>query len=103
MDEYIKREDAIEAMYKVSDKCVWIPFWNEQLLALEGLPAADVLPVKWIPVTERLPNIGEKVITYCKGYGVKENFRSGDGTWWVGFKITHWMPLPEPPKEDEDE
>lgn len=45
MTEYIKREDAIEAMYKVSDDNLWIPFHNEQLLALEGLPAADVLPV----------------------------------------------------------
>lgn len=47
--------------------------------------------------TERLPGIGERVITYRKGYGVKENFRSGDGTWWAGFNITHWMPLPKPP------
>lgn len=45
MAEYIKREDAIEAMYKVSDDNLWIPFHNEQLLALEGLPASDVQPV----------------------------------------------------------
>lgn len=85
---YLPCEDGYYIDAKLQDRQWWDMLFR------------DVRPVKWIPVTERLPGIGERVITYRKGYGVKENFRSGDGTWWSGFKITHWMPLPEPPKEE---
>ena len=64
---------------------------------------------KWIPVTERLPEAGERVLCYCRAniYEVMKMRTDGD---WVhndqvydsaymsGF-VTHWMPLPEPPKE----
>lgn len=66
---------------------------------------ADATP-KWIPVTERLP---EEVATYlvlskagnCSVqwfhiYG--ENFKGFFDAEEPG-KITHWMPLPEPPKD----
>ena len=59
---------------------------------------------KWIPVTERLP---EKEGTYLT-YTEKERIHldcfciyPNHGTkFWVGGngKVTHWMPLPEPPK-----
>ena len=67
---------------------------------------------KWIPVTERLPNYGEKClvvrklhshndfsigVSYC--YVQKEGFFSDTGRDW---RVTHWMPLPEPPNGDED-
>jgi len=59
--------------------------------------------VKWIGVEERLPRSGDTVLVY---------YRRGDdrgvdimryvGRWvtvdWY-TKVTHWMPLPEPPKE----
>ena len=60
--------------------------------------------MKWIPVTERLP---EKEGTYLT-YTEKERIHldcfciyPNHGTqFWVGGngKVTHWMPLPEPPK-----
>ena len=70
---------------------------------------------EWIPVTERLPEEGEYVLCVLKGfnYGGKiqvckfvpadkfkdkpyfEHFRNGFPS------VTHWMPLPEPPKEVE--
>ena len=57
---------------------------------------------KWISVNERLPERFECVLTYEKGYGVKENRICGDGaSWWIGFHVTHWMPLPEPPKDGD--
>lgn len=77
----------------------------------------DVVPVlanqvasKWIPVTERLPNhFGVFIVS------VREPYREGLGTdcadfdpfakrwrpamcWDSGYEVTHWMPLPEPPK-----
>ena len=52
---------------------------------------------RWIPATERLPDIGKDVLIYSKEDGVDVDYYGGDmfGYW----NVTHWMPLPEPPKE----
>lgn len=64
---------------------------------------------KWIPVTERLPEMHTKVLC-CGIRGGR--FIAELTTWGNGNRIwdkrngrgcpevTHWMPLPEPPKED---
>ena len=58
---------------------------------------------KWIPVSERLPKFGQQVIVSCAGYEVDYvtamNFWNAERDEWQS--ITHWMPLPEPPKECE--
>lgn len=64
--------------------------------------------MKWIPVAERLPEkdyedvlafdgICGCFITFTKTtiHG-KKYFAIGNGD------VTHWMPLPEPPKEEDD-
>lgn len=68
---------------------------------------------KWIPVPERLPDEGGSYLV-CQDFsmwGVEhkaigiEQFVKQFGGWYCdGVKIkniTHWMPLPEPPKGDE--
>lgn len=60
----------------------------------------------WVSVKERLPNEhGQRVIVAYK-FGVGENFYFGDGRFVKGLLsqveipgVTHWMPLPEPPKD----
>lgn len=66
---------------------------------------------KWIPVTERLPLYGQDVLavrTYGDGEKCQEvlmahiavwNEETGK-KWWNATNITHWQPLPEPPKEE---
>ena len=57
----------------------------------------------WIPVAERLPDVWKHVITFDEDDGVRVNWRSGDNvSWYMGYHVTHWMPLPEPPKADKD-
>lgn len=67
----------------------------------------------WQPI-ETAPKDGTKIDVWCPGYGRIADARFVEGRWrewginecdqmtWVqiGDRITHWMPLPEPPKED---
>ena len=75
-------------------------------------PTIDAVPVvRWIPVTERLPGTARVLIT--DGDIVMRGYRRPDGVWKYGVgldevweklslrPVTHWMPLPEPPKEGE--
>lgn len=60
---------------------------------------------KWIPVTERLPEQGQEVIAYSGNILSPSVFaykfwRKDYDTW---VHVTHWMPLPEPPKEVDHE
>lgn len=79
---------------------------------------------RWIPVTERLPERNTEVLVYAIGnadgfwgkhvIAIAERFlfrifpsSEGEEEWsspWqyfhTDYKITHWRPLPEPPKEE---
>lgn len=71
---------------------------------------AEVTNPRWIPVTERLPKEGEFVLVHGNLYpnkhdgGVIAVSKRMDWNYWQGFgrerNITHWMPLPQPPKEE---
>jgi hypothetical protein len=61
--------------------------------------------LRWIPVSERLPNDPDVVLAYRKGFpGVFQCCYEG-GQWTDGVAVicggatkpTHWLPLPEPP------
>lgn len=61
--------------------------------------------MKWIPVTERLPEPFEIVIIFDRKHNhVIDGYMTRHKEW-IGVRmnheVTHWMPLPEPPKEVE--
>ena len=66
----------------------------------------DAIP-KWIPVSERLPKYNTFVIVFAEGIVGEAVLDDADYWYWAGsdeyasqINVTHWMPLPEPPKED---
>jgi len=69
---------------------------------------------EWISVEDRLPEKGEHVFCYCRedyeqrGYHVKTTHWDGEGdthefksVYERYISVTHWMPLPKPPEEQE--
>ena len=59
--------------------------------------------MEWISVKDRLPGDGEYLVYSPAFYGVTTMVYE-DGKWWFDESSptsgnTHWMPLPEPPKD----
>lgn len=58
---------------------------------------------RWIPCSERLPENEEWYLTVVKPGNASafvNIYKFFAGTFDSFFPITHWMPLPEPPKEE---
>jgi hypothetical protein len=75
--------------------------------ALAGhLIANGVTVQKWIPVTERLPKHCDFILCYlicdeisvCQWNSIAETWIANTWDYTKNF-VTHWMPLPEAPKE----
>ena len=77
--------------------------------------AVDTATVQWIPVTERLPDNDDFVLVVASGQAgnirLDNAFELGQFSmsegwilemWpeWEDPKVTHWMPLPEPPEAE---
>ena len=60
---------------------------------------------KWISVKDELPTENDDYLVYllnghlCIGYWLAEDFWS-KGYYTNRLEVTHWQPLPEPPKEE---
>lgn len=133
MDEYISREAAVEKITFLCElrEILCVPD-DEFLRGLknalnavksnEFIPSADVQPVnQWISVDDRLPSIDERVFVYIPRpddhYNIEMAYISegdDDYPYWVlrdksqfystrFHYISHWQPLPEPPKDGETE
>lgn len=84
--------------------------------ALAYIQQLEARVPRWISVEERLPKVDKRydgyeysaellvydglrrrAAYYCHTSGVWYDSRYEDDT----FEVTHWMPMPEPPKEDQ--
>lgn len=89
------REEAIWYLTPIAESASLERYKEALSMAVAALREQEER--RWIPVTERLPDIGKDVLIYSKEDGVDVDYYGGDmfGYW----NVTHWMPLPEPPKE----
>lgn len=78
-----------------------------ELALADHLLANGVTFQKWIPVSERLPREYKAVIAWTEYHEIGEAQYNGKHFEWLDDEgdydhahVTHWMPLPEPPKED---
>lgn len=115
-DDYVDRNEEIGMMMYRSGFIRNEPYIMHQSDVIELLVGAlrdalDKQP-KWISVEEELPMVGQLVLTYLGGYtGDAMELCSLDefGGWVTDMRIaedapiTHWMPLPEPPMEKEQD
>lgn len=89
---------------------------NDTLELLDHFPAADVRPV-WISVADKLPEKERAIYlcftdagVVCECRWTNNRFGLGESENWGWSlmdtpqyqKVTHWMPLPEPPEGGAD-
>ena len=96
--------DADELIEKYMHKVVKNPGY----VLASDIESAPTVPAfgQWISVTDRLPEDEEYVLIFTAGGSVLLGFYDSDG--WdtlEGYlrEVTHWMPLPEAPEEENFE
>lgn len=104
----MSKEKQIEEMVRIVSKCITSWLNNETPKALPDYIAEALYNVgyskqEWISVEERLPDREGTYLVYTYKGAIKfGDFRcyyaSGDEPQF-DYYVTHWMPLPEPPKK----
>ena len=69
---------------------------SDALNIADVLIAHGVTVQEWISVKDRLPDVGKLVLIYSEINGVCMDYH--DGATFGYYGVTHWMPLPNPPK-----
>ena len=98
------REKLIELIQAAVGGCTeyWLGLIADHLLA------NGVTFQQWIPVTERLPEENDMyIVSAFDGHDRRTTFAQWQNRfkrWYLTgarsyWKVTHWMPMPEPPKE----
>lgn len=90
--------EVLKEMLRVMNLVGMLGYDEDRIAAL----TEAIEQLEWIPISERLPEVNQQVLIFDDCF----NVRCGD---WLGDKfedeygyhatdVTHWMPLPEPPK-----
>lgn len=116
MAEYIEREEYCEKHCRCSNE-----YCDKESCPIWKAPAADVAPVGWISVKDKLPEPEQDVLVIAHGWSGRLLYigsyqrMEAETSWLTGVtskasdwslwgwsylrepEVTHWMPLPEPP------
>ena len=109
----IQNEKVREALIDVYNRC--FDTTDDVDVLAEYISELEARIPQWISVKDRLPEDGDEVLffvmdwvmkgKYCKQVPHWEAYLSGGSAHYHknnGIEhVTHWMPLPEPPKESE--
>ena len=91
---------AIFCQLDDSECAIAADVWNACRAAmLQGAAGnSPAIPDRWIPVSERMPEKGQKVFYYFDIVGVHAGYYDGDNTFvnengggWLTGDVTHWM------------
>ena len=108
MAELITKDQVIEwfRCYGHMDKPIPYDVLVTDIQAMDTVDAATAQ--QWIPVTERLPEQGERVLAtdggfvgelYVNSRGQWKRYNVNDHSLLVALDILWWIPMPQPPKE----
>lgn len=117
VDLILKANDAVEAVLEEAGS---LEYTYKDLCSIEAdyMIANGVTVQKWIPVAERLPDNNNPVLVYCTNTTISGGYIThigsfNSGRYWFlraepgiatfpvrEWQVTHWMPLPTPPKEE---
>ncbi|HAW7093657.1 TPA: DUF551 domain-containing protein [Escherichia coli] len=107
-------QELIVTINKYASQLAAEPIAPNDVREQTAIPQVPVTPDGWISCSDRMPEKGQNVLIsvnfdsslveplICSARYTGSTFRSGDATIKPGNGIeqaTHWMPLPEPPKE----
>lgn len=110
--------DAMTLVTKISKRAMPLlsgrspqDVYNAILECIAEAPTVDMVCKSWVPVTEQLPEKGVRVLCIGKRGAMfigepSHSISVSNGSVYcyvpnarAGREATHWMPLPEPPKE----
>ena len=104
-----EKAKAVCCLDRTCDECM-TSFECKAMMYAKRFYEAGYRKPEWISVEERLPKEFETVLVFCdtgvrKFQCVSEMIAPNGKRWSAvcGFHVTHWMPLPMPPKGDEGE
>lgn len=106
-------QELIVTINKYASQLAVEPVVPNDVREQTAIPQVPVTPDGWISCSERMPDDKQYVWCWGKSYGWTEcdtfegYYDWSRNKWWAvtdngeepASKVTHWMPLPEPPQE----